>query len=221
VFDTFTGGKLQTAFFTCPEGVMSAELNFRSEESNAVLTRRASLGFGAERERWPLWVPVGVGIGVAGYFALPFEPQAAWAPALLFFAVCLGFLGFARLRKWGRSEAMVILAFMVGAPALGFAVIKVKSDRVAAPVLQTRLGPVMVQGRIDALEPGLKGLRVTIAVATMDRLEAAKFPARVRIRLRPSLVPGGAQRLTNGAAIKVLAILMPPPPAVPGGFDFA
>ncbi len=201
---------------------MSAELNFRSEERNAVLTRRASLGFGAERERWPLWVPVGVGVGVAGYFALPFEPQAAWAPAILFAAVCLGFMGFRQLRKWGRGEAMVILAFMVGAPALGFTVIKVKSDLVAAPVLQSRLGPVMVQGRVVALEPGLKGPRLTIAVSTMDRLDAAKIPARVRIRLRPSLVPGGVQKLGNGKAIKVLAILMPPPaPAVPGGFDFA
>ncbi len=36
------------------------------------------------------------------------------------------------------------------------------------------------------------------------------------------MAPVGGQTFTNGAEIRVLAILMPPPPpAVPGGFDFA
>ena len=32
--------------------------------------------FAAERERWILWAPVGIGLGVVGYFALPAEPPA-------------------------------------------------------------------------------------------------------------------------------------------------
>ncbi len=117
---------------------------------------------------------------------------------------------------------MVIVAFLLGAPALGFTAIKVESDRVAAPVLGSRLGPVLVRGRIVALEPGIKGVRVTVAVSAIDRLAPSEAPARVRFRVRPSLLPGGVQTLPPGAAIKVRAILLPPPaPAVPGGFDFA
>lgn len=88
-------------------------------------------------------------------------------------------------------------------------------------MLEKRLGPVLVRGRIVAREPGIKGVRITLAVSAIDRLAAADLPARIRIRVRPSMAPGGAQTLASGAAIKVLAILMPPPPAVPGGFDFA
>src|SRR5437868_14727396 len=29
----------------------------------------------AERERWPLWLPVGFGTGIGLYFAMPFEPS--------------------------------------------------------------------------------------------------------------------------------------------------
>ncbi|HEY0835840.1 MAG TPA: hypothetical protein VGE72_18195, partial [Azospirillum sp.] len=29
----------------------------------------------AERDRWALWVPVGIGFGIACYFALPTEPS--------------------------------------------------------------------------------------------------------------------------------------------------
>jgi competence protein ComEC len=190
--------------------------------------------FAAERERWPLWVPVGIGGGVATYFALPFEPAAVWAPALLIAALCLGIAGFWWLRKTGRGEAIVIVAFLLGAPALGFTAVKVSSDRIAAPVLGSRLGPTMVSGRIINAEPGLKGLRLTLAVSAINRLTPSETPDRVRIRVRPSMVPAkgaamtpakvasGAEALGPGAEIKVLAILMPPPaPAVPGGFDFA
>jgi competence protein ComEC len=36
--------------------------------------------FASERERWLLWTPVGIGLGIVAYFALPFEP-VLWALA--------------------------------------------------------------------------------------------------------------------------------------------
>ncbi len=201
---------------------MYAEPEVRLEPRGGGPVRRLARAFAAERERWPLWVPVGIGGGVAGSFVLPFEPAAAWAPVLLIAALCLGCIGYWRLRKSGRGEAMVIVAFLLGAPALGFTAIEVESYRLAAPVLEKRLGPVMVRGRIVVQEPGIKGVRLTVAVSAIDRLAPARAPARVRLRVRPSLAPVGGQTFTNGAEIKVLAILMPPPPpAVPGGYDFA
>ena len=53
----------------------------------------------AERDRWPLWLPVALGIGAGGYFALPVEPSAAlgWsALGLALTAAALAVLGQAR-----------------------------------------------------------------------------------------------------------------------------
>ncbi len=183
---------------------------------------RVAKWLGAERERWPLWLPVGVGAGVAGYFALPFEPGASLGLMALVAALGLGCVGLQMLRTQGWGEALVICAFIIGAPALGFSAAKYQSDAAAAPVLLKRLGPTEVTGRLEVVEPALKGPRLTIFVYAIDRLEAAATPRRVRLRLRPALVKGTARDLKPGVGITILAMLMPPPgPAMPGGFDFA
>ena len=40
----------------------------------------------AERERWLLWLPVALGLGIGLYFALPLEPPLWLGPALLLVA---------------------------------------------------------------------------------------------------------------------------------------
>ena len=200
---------------------MRADIPERGEAPGGSAGRVAGW-LAAERERWALWLPVGIGAGVAGYFALPFEPDNA--PGLIALAVALGLgcLGLRMLRAQGRGEALVICAFLIGAPAVGFSAAKYQSDAAAAPVILKRLGPVKVMGRIEMVEPALKGPRVTIAVYAIDRLEAAATPRRVRLRLRPRLLADGERDLVPGAGITILAMLLPPPgPAVPGGFDFA
>ena len=47
----------------------------------AVWPSAALATFLAERERWPLWLPVAMGIGVGIYFDLPSEPPL-WLAAL-------------------------------------------------------------------------------------------------------------------------------------------
>ncbi|MDX1483140.1 MAG: ComEC/Rec2 family competence protein [Alphaproteobacteria bacterium] len=178
--------------------------------------------FAAERERWPLWLPVGIGAGIGVYFALPFEPGFGAAAGLLALALALGLFGMHRTGKGGQGGGWIVAAFLIGAPALGFLAVKGQSARVAAPVLAERLGPVMVTGRIAQSEPALKGVRLTLEVSGIDRLPAEKTPHRVRVRVRPALTPDGAGALRPGAGVEVLAILLPPPaPAVPGGYDFA
>ena len=39
--------------------------------------------FVAERDRWPLWLPVALGLGAGTYFALPAEPAVFWGWAAL------------------------------------------------------------------------------------------------------------------------------------------
>jgi competence protein ComEC len=171
--------------------------------------RPLSRAFAAERERWILWLPVALGLGIGLYFELAVEPQSAiagLAPAAgLLFAVA------AR-----RHPGAFALAAGVLAAALGFAVAKLHTDWAKAPVLAERLGPVTVKGRILEAEPTHKGLRIVLKPAAAGSLAPDRLPLRARLTLHD--VEGG---YTAGDEIAVRAILLPPPPpASPGAYDF-
>ena len=119
------------------------------------------------------------------------------------------------MRAWRRRAGLFAAAAGL-ALALGFAAAQVQSALVAAPVLKERLGPVTIEGRLEAVDPLPEGARLVIGRLTIDRLAADATPARVRVRLKKdddAAIPGAWLRLT--------AVLMPPPaPVLPGSFDF-
>ena len=162
----------------------------------------------AERHRWPLWLPVALGVGTALYFAAPVEPSllTGWVMAALFAAMAAG--AFVSQKLWIRAG----LAF-VAALALGFATAKLYEAWVAAPVLQR---PVVTHltGRVVGLDWGSRGLRVVVDQVRSGRLPDP--PARLRV-----LVRKGAEAVRIGQGIGATAQLMPPPgPAAPGDNDF-
>jgi competence protein ComEC len=162
----------------------------------------------AERERWPLWIPVFVGSGIGGYFWLTFEPPLAPVLALAG-AALIAALGALR---WQRFVAPAIV---IAAVTLGFAAAALQSWWVAAPVLAQRLGPVVVEGRLVAVDPLPEGTRIVVAPSAVERLAPAELPAHLRIRLRKDtpFIPGDW--------VRVRAVLMPPPaPSMPGAYDF-
>jgi competence protein ComEC len=174
--------------------------------------------FAAERERWPLWLPVAFAAGIALYFALKAEPSAIALRIIAGMAVLALPLGwyFARGRVAGQIAAA--LMFLAAAGAFGFSVVGWRAAEVAAPVLAKRIGPVPVTGRLVAVEPGFKGARITIEDPEIPRLAAAETPKRVRLRL----LRRDGSGLALGDTIRVTATLMPPPaPAAPGAYDFA
>ena len=162
----------------------------------------------AERERWPLWLPVLIGAGIGAYFWLGAEPPGWLGAVLLAAAVVLA-------AAWRRNRASAAAVALV-ALALGFAAAQFQAARVAAPVLERRLGAVMVEGRLVAVDPLPEGARLVIAPTRIDRLEARALPARVRVRLRH-----GDNAALPGVWLRLKATLMPPPaPALPGAYDF-
>ncbi len=163
-----------------------------------------------ERERWPLWLPVGAAIGIGIYFALPMEPPMWLAATLPVVAIAVGLL------SWKRPVALITAAAM-GIVALGFAAATWRTLQLDAPVLEKRLGPTSVTGQVVRVEPKPKGTRITLARLKIPRLAPAKTPDRVRIRVRRAEAD-----LLAGDWITVKAMLLPPPaPAAPGAFDFA
>lgn len=165
--------------------------------------------FGAERERWPLWLPVCAGVGILGYFALPDEP--GWWHGVSA-TLCL-VLAIAVSRH--RPVMPVVLACLLAA-ALGFTAAQGGTARFDAPMLDKRIGPVWVEGRVASQSVLPQGVRVVLADPVIDRLPVDRTPRQVRIRLS-----SGSEPLRTGSRIGIRAILNPPSrPVLPGGFDF-
>ena len=163
----------------------------------------------AEHERWPLWIPVLVGLGIGVYFWLPFEPPTALAVTALALAIAV-----AAASLWfGR---LIVPAAGASAVALGFAAAALQAWWVAAPILQHRLGPVAVEARLVAVDPLPEGTRLILEPNMIQRLAPAELPARIRVKLRHDI-----EGLVPGAWLRLEAVLMPPPaPAMPGAYDF-
>lgn len=163
----------------------------------------------AERERWPLWIPVLMGAGIAVYFMLAVEP-VRWIGGVVLVVAAV-----ALFAAW-RWERQLVLCSAIFAVALGFAAGQFEAWWVAAPVLTHRLGPVEVTGRLVSVDPLPEGARLVIAPSQVGDLSADQTPARLRVRLRK-----GDAGVVPGDWVSVRAMLMPPPaPSTPGAYDF-
>jgi competence protein ComEC len=163
----------------------------------------------AERDQLPLWLPVGLGLGTAAWFALP--DGRAWAAFLLLAAaLALAPQGLAPGTRWGRAASIFCLAAILGCANIWW-----KSERVAAPML--------AQPRIAEFDSAIESLqrlpaRDLVRLVVRPRGETG-LPRRLRVNIDSSKAPAG---LEAGAVIRLRGYLMPPaPPAVPGAYDFA
>jgi competence protein ComEC len=164
----------------------------------------------AEQERWFLWLPVMFGLGIAGYFFTSEEPAVVSLWALVLFAVVLHSFG-------QRAGLWTLVSSALLAVSLGAVSAKLRTDRIAAPVLPRQMGPVDVSGWIERVEPRAgRGQRLTLLVISLGELSLEARPQRVRVRTTVE-DPG----LKAGQAVTLKASLGPPPwPAAPGDFDF-
>jgi len=165
--------------------------------------------FNRERPQWALWSPVAMGCGIVLYFALSSEPTLV-VPLIL---MALGLAGLL-MSALGRAPRVASLIFFLF--ILGFCAAFLRSAEVAAPVLEKRLGPIMLEGRVVSAEPREKGMRLLLDELKFPAYVKGTMPERVRIGGRskaPDFRPGDRARLR--------AVLMPPPgPVMPGSFDF-
>ncbi len=168
----------------------------------------------AERDRWVLWLPVGLATGIGVYFSLPMEPPPWLGPALVAGLVVLAIFantGFVRHRGY-LSSSVIVIATIV----LGFSTAQIRTATVAAPSLQKRMGPMSVLGQVSGIDVLVNGTRITLDRPRITRLDPDKVPKQVRVRLR-----GNQPAMRPGDWVRVYAVLAPPPPpAVPGAFDF-
>lgn len=158
------------------------------------------------------WVPVVLGLGICGYFALPVEPAAAVCAALLGLGAAMG-LG-ARYMPEGLRPVWLAFALLAGGAGLA----GVRANMVAEPVLGFRYyGPI--EGRIVAIDRSQSdAVRLTLDRVVLSRMSPARTPEKVRVSLH------GEQGFITpepGQVVIMTGHLSPPSgPVEPGGFDF-
>ena len=165
-----------------------------------------------EQDRWFLWVPVFVGVGIGLYFAAPIEPLWVFALAPLLAACGL---------KLAAPRTGVLALALTGAllcAALGFAAAKLRVEWVRGPIVAFSKRIQTVHGWVEVVERRAeKGVRLTIRVASIEGLAREETPIRVRVSSK-----FGNSGVLAGDALIVRAMLQPPPaPAEPNGYDFA
>ncbi|HEY3910325.1 MAG TPA: ComEC/Rec2 family competence protein [Stellaceae bacterium] len=174
----------------------------------ARLAKAAANAYAAEGERRLLWLPVLFGAGIGVYFSLTFEPPL-WLGAGG--TILAGGAAFGLHRHPLACEPMLALALFCA----GFALIGETTWERQAPMLQRRLGPVMVTGRvldIDALD---RGWRVIVAPDPLPGLAPDQQPARLRVHIAAS-----SDLLAPGDRVSMWAVLYPVPGQIlPGAHD--
>ncbi len=159
---------------------------------------------------WIVWAPVFLGAGISAYFALPMEPE----PRQI---IGIGLIAALAALLTRRRPVLNLLAVSSLVAVLGVGVAAWRTERVAAPVLAQRMGPVEVQGIVTRVERRVEGgSRVTLDHVQIDGLSPARTPRTIRLTVR---TPENAHA---GDEVKVRSILLPvPQPDVPGAYDFA
>ncbi|MBB3980889.1 competence protein ComEC [Sphingobium fontiphilum] len=163
----------------------------------------------AERDQVALWAPVGLGVGIAAWFALP--GPTGWL------CVCLVALLLGAVGQWAlggkRIGGMMVAGGLLA--CCGCLLIWGKALALGEPPL-ARPVFTLVDGRVLSLAERPADAMVRVMVEPVGRPD---LPGRVRLNIAMGDVPAG---LGKGARIRARARLMPPaPPAVPGAYDFA
>jgi len=175
------------------------------------LLGRAMRGLGELRGSLFGFVPVGLGIGIGGWFGLSEEP-GLWAYAGA--ALCLG-MGAVLYRL---AEAWQPLTVFAACLLGGFIACGLRVQTVAAPMLIEEFYGA-VTGRIVEVDRSQAGaLRITLDRVWLEEVAPDATPARVRLSLQ------GEQRWLDpvpGSVVMAMAFLSPPQgPVEPGAFDF-
>ncbi len=164
--------------------------------------------FFQEQERLLLWVPVFFSFGIGWYFSLAMEPALSLA-----LYGCLGLIILTGL-VW-RVFLLRLLFIAVTLMAAGFATGGLKSWHLATPVLEKPLSPRMIIGTVEKVSQYRSGKMHVV----IRQPEIKRGPTLDKLRIKVNkydAVP------TPGDRIRIKAgLLPPPPPTMPGDFDYA
>jgi competence protein ComEC len=167
----------------------------------------------AQRDRWVLWLPVPLGLGIAFYFSLKSEPPVMAGAAVL------GLMGLVAAAFHKNKTFMLVLLPLV-LLVVGFTAAQFRTVAVDAPVLKRKTYyPITLTGRIAEVTPLPKTFRIVLEDFTVEwgKTWVQELPRRVRIKLKGT----DPTEPIAGDIVSIKAVLLPlSPPVYPGAFDF-
>src|SRR6266849_899241 len=164
--------------------------------------------FAAEGDRRILWLPVFFGTGIALYFTLTSEPSPWIGGAATIAAAAIA----VALRRWpALRNAGIALAFV----AAGFAVMQQARLERGTPMLERRLGPAAITGRVVDIDALDRGWRIIVVPDPLPGLAADAQPHRLRLHIAAT-----SDALQPGDRVSLKALVYPvPAQLLPGGRD--
>ncbi len=160
----------------------------------------------------PLLFAFGLCIGAAIYITAPFEPDALLIFGISFASILL----FAMFWQSGRAPPLVFaLCVLLVGVSCGVLSGKLALLRVSHPVITQPMGPVMLEGWVEDVEPAKRGVRLRLIVHAIDDLPAKQLPEKIRVTHTTRL------EVEAGRFVRCWVVLRPPPaPIVQGDYAF-
>lgn len=165
-----------------------------------------------------LWLPVALAAGIGCYFSLKTEPSAALVYTAAGVAIAWALMAIL-FRKVLMPQRVVWLGgWAVALALLGFGVAGIKAEMMHGVRLSEEVGPIMLHGRVAAIEERTQGWRLVLEEVDLWKYPPEKTPPKLRIVVRTQMEEG----IAPGDKIAVRVKLSPlRAPVYPGGFDFA
>ncbi|MDZ4693231.1 ComEC/Rec2 family competence protein [Terricaulis sp.] len=176
--------------------------------------------FALQRDRWILWLPVGMIVGAAAWLLAARDPPI-WIGPLCFVLGTSGAIGFAawpstQATGWGVDlrRCLAGLCALAAASGLGASAAQLRVVSVAQSAFSGGEAPVRVEGWVVANDASDNGPRLRLLVRSIEGVESP--PRYVRMSV------SDAGLLSPGRAARCRGVLGPPAgPLAPGGYDFA
>lgn len=159
----------------------------------------------------PLVLAFAICAGAIFYFSLDVEPTFS-AVLVSFISLLLIYLA---VRRMPVPQVLAFCALVALGLGIGVLSSKLRVIRVAAPSITTPVGPVMIEGWVQSVEPGAKGNRLRLRVHAIAGVDADDTPKYARVTHRMSL------NVSPGRFVRCWSVLRPPPaPGLQGDYDF-
>ena len=169
--------------------------------------------FHEQRERFILWVPVGIGVGILAYFSFTPFCHVSW-----FLIGGIGLLSAALTVLFSTFFKLRILLLGLFCISLGFMASHIRTLVATTPILNTSLeDPVWVRGTIVDISQGVNQKKLILSVEHIQKV--IQNPKKIQLIYRAKrekekvLHPGDFIELK--AKLECLQ-----GPLVPGGYDF-
>ena len=158
---------------------------------------------------WVDLLPIGLGVGVACYYALLCEPPVMWLwlPILPCVSLCVWWRD-----VWARRVSVCVLLVMLGVLLAWWQV-----ARMAAPAMPVLAQTVSMDGRVREVSLQEGRLRLLLDDVHIDGLSAMQTPMQVRVTIRGQQpIPSPMMRVRGRAKL-----FAPSGAALPEAFDFS